>query len=275
MSDVSPRTVVLPAPIVPVMISNDSVSPPSLFNHFMVSELVRWSNSQTDPLPTVMNPLIYIYITLKKTATNLWRRPTLRRERGAPGDAGIRPVTCGKQWDLLTARIDAATREAIANLVEERPQHGGYTSTYDHHFRFKQVHDVANPQRQEFDGLLQSRGGERITGGVGLADYFTGDGVNVPVSEVKNARAVSRLCSKFCACSSGDRPSGCENLDAAPLATSAARTAVINAEVATFGARAGAPVINAAIHHNAGPNPRAYAHEKAIKITTSTPPYSL
>src|SRR5260370_10527632 len=138
-----------------------------------------------------------IYITLKKTATNLWRRPTLRRERGAPGDAGIRPVTCGKQWDLLTARIDAATREAIANLVEERPQHGGYTATHDHHFRFQQVHDVADPQRQEFDGLLQYAGGERITGDVGLADLFTGDGGNGPVSEAKNARAVSKVFCKF------------------------------------------------------------------------------
>src|SRR6266404_5519255 len=51
MSDASPRTVVLPAPIVPVMMSNDSVTTPMLFNHAMASDIGRWGNTQTDPPP--------------------------------------------------------------------------------------------------------------------------------------------------------------------------------------------------------------------------------
>src|SRR5580704_14430450 len=56
-SDASARMLVLPAPIEPVMISKDSVDPPSRFNHFKCREQVRSGNLETDSLPTPLCPI--------------------------------------------------------------------------------------------------------------------------------------------------------------------------------------------------------------------------
>ena len=57
------------------------------------------------------------------------------------------------------------------------------------YIRLQQIDNVAQPQRQQLNGLLQNFFGQRITINISMAHHFTGDGVDIPFGKIQNVRA--------------------------------------------------------------------------------------
>lgn len=68
-------------------------------------------------------------------------------ECGAAGDAGVGGVVSGQEWNFAAAGIDAPSRDAFANVREERLHDGGDAATDDDHIGLQQIDNISKPCR--------------------------------------------------------------------------------------------------------------------------------
>ncbi|HEY6301614.1 MAG TPA: hypothetical protein VIX14_00995 [Terriglobales bacterium] len=70
--------------------------------------------------------------------------------------------------------------------LEMSPKYGlSIAATDNDYVRLHQIDNIAQPQRQQFNGFLQSLFGQGITSGIGLSDHLAGYGINIPVGKIK------------------------------------------------------------------------------------------
>src|SRR6202790_323739 len=100
-------------------------------------------------------------------------------EGGAAGYADFGAVAGGEQGDFLAALVEAAGGETLGDFGEERREHGGDAAAHNDDVGFEQVDDIAEPDGEETDDILQDLRGDGIAGGAGLADELAADAVEM------------------------------------------------------------------------------------------------
>jgi hypothetical protein len=58
-------------------------------------------------------------------------------------------------------------------------------------FGFEQVHDISQPNGQEYGGLLQNFFGQRITRRISFAHHFTGDAIRMASRQFQDCRSTT------------------------------------------------------------------------------------
>ena len=100
-------------------------------------------------------------------------------EGRAAGYADVSAVARAEQGDFPAPLVEAAGGEALSDFGEEGGEHGGDAAAHYDYVGFEQVDDIAEPDGQEADDLVQDLRGDGIAVGAGLADELAGDGVEM------------------------------------------------------------------------------------------------
>src|ERR1700685_2764578 len=180
-----------------------------------------------------------------------------------------------RKGDFVTSEIAAVFHKPLGEFAEKRIQHRRHAATDNHYIRLQQINNVAQPQRQQFDGFLQNLFGQGITGNISLAHHFTGYGIDVSFGKIKNVRAGTLLGGQLSSRSSRYRWPSSQNFDAARLAASASRTVVIDTHMSTFARSAGTPVVNPLVAHYASANSSPDGRVEDVVKTAPRAPYGL
>src|SRR5262249_48746504 len=140
------------------------------------------------------------------------------------------------------------------DFFEMRKQHFGNAAAQDHYVGFKQIDDVAEPHCEELDSFQQKFAREGVAVARSGRDNFAANRLWITASQFqKFCAGLRRRRDSFARAASYSR-AGRQSLNAPLLPAIAHRTAIVDADVATFRSRTGAPVENSSVEHDARAN---------------------
>jgi|SRR5579859_105723 len=179
-------------------------------------------------------------------------RDEVPAKRRCPGNSGVFSKVGRHNRNLACALIFAATRQPLADSLEQRLEHRADATANDDNLRLEQVNDIAKPMRQVFDRLIQNLSGEAISFRKRLPHHFTGHFARLAVAKGKKNAGIARplfqlRLRRACNCRTSR-----ERLDASALAASALDSAKIDADVPAFARCSRSSVKDFSIEHNAG-----------------------
>src|SRR5215469_8315080 len=100
-------------------------------------------------------------------------------QSGGTRNSGLLTVARQDEGDLVGPGIYNASHPALADVVEERRQHGRDSSAHDNDVWFQQVEDVSQPISEDVEGFVDYFAGHGVAGLPSLVDHFAGHGLNV------------------------------------------------------------------------------------------------
>src|SRR5260221_4775222 len=152
------------------------------------------------------------------------------------------------------------------------PKHCRRTTPKNDDSRLKKIDGVAEPNGEILQRLFEDFFRERIVALRGFSNHFTANCGRTPAGEFHDLRAKFRRLREPFSGAARDRRARSKNFDASLFPAIANGAIEVDRNVTTFRGRAGTPVKNFSIKHDASADSCANRREKDVPVPTASAP---